>query len=459
MADEPRQVDLIVHGVDVVTFDDADTVVADGAIAIDGKCVVWLGPRSEVNRRYRGRSSIDGRGAIAMPGMIDAHFHAAQQLFRGKLFAMSRSRKLRVPPWKNYYVPWESLLTPDDVHLSALWSYISMVGVGTTCFLESGGPHPDEMGRAAEKIGIRGALALSTMDSDASLPANMRMTTGEALKANEALVKRWRNHDTIKAWVAVRQIIVATEELQRGIAALAKELDTRVHTHLAEGTYEVDFALARWGMRPAEYLDHLGVFNDRLHTAHAVLLSMDEMNLYAERGVSACHCAYNNYTLGRPRALEMWRRGIPIGIGTDGAAVWGPLDLFRLVHIAHVGQQAIEGTPNHARNITSTHEMMTMALRGGAKAAGMATELGCIAPGRLADVILVASDDPDQGPDVHPSFTVANNVVGRDVRTVIINGRVVMRDREYLTVDIDAVRAKVGTHLKTLMGRYDAIVS
>jgi 5-methylthioadenosine/S-adenosylhomocysteine deaminase len=297
------------------------------------------------------------------------------------------------------------------------------------------------------------------MDSDPSLPANMRMTTGEALKANEALVKRWRNHDTIKAWLAVRQIVVATEELQRGIGALAKELDTRVHTHLAEGTYEVDFALARWGMRPAEYLDHLGVFNDRLHTAHAVLLSMDEMDLYAERGVSACHCAFNNYTLGRPRALEMWRRGIPIGIGSDGAAVFGPLDLFRLVHIARVGQQSIEGTPNHARDITSTQEMMTMALRGGARAAGMAEELGCIAPGRLADIILVSCDDPDQGPDAHPGFTVANNVVGRDVRTVIINGRVVMRDREFLTIDIEAARAKVGSHAKDLMGRYDAIVS
>ena len=297
------------------------------------------------------------------------------------------------------------------------------------------------------------------MDDDPTLPDNMRMTTAEALKANEALVRRWSSHPRVNACLGIRQIIVATEGLQRDMAALAKQLDTRIHSHLAEGTYEVDFALARWGMRPAEYLDHLGVFNERLHTAHAVLLSMDEMNLYVERGVSATHCSFNNYTLGRPRALEMWRRGVPIGLGTDGAAVWGPLDVFQLAHIARVGQQAIEGTPNHARDITTTTEMLTLAIKGGARVAGMADQLGCLAAGRLADIILVNAGDPDQGPECDPLFTVANCVVGRDVQTSIIDGRIVMKDREILTLDVEAVKAKIAPRLRSLMERFDSAVA
>ena len=393
-----------------------------------------------------------------MPGLIDTHMHTAQQFLRGKLFAISQHRKLKVPPWKNYYVPFESTLTEDDVYLSGLSTYIDMISVGTTFFLEAGGPHPDAMGQAAEEVGIRGRIALSTIDSDPTLPPNMRMTTEEAVRANEALVKRWRDRGRVQAWLSIRQIIVATEGLQREIAALATELDTKVHTHLAEGAYEIDFSLARWGVRPAEHLAELGVFNDRLHTGHAVLLSHEEMNLYQQCGVSASHCAFVNYAQGQPRMLEMWRRGIPIGLGTDGAAVWGPLDIFQVAHIARVGQQAIAGTPNHFRNVTSCDEMLEVAIKGGARAAGMAEELGALAVGKRADIILVAAQDPDQIPPTHPLFTVANTSVGRDVRTVIIDGKVVMKNREILTVDVAEIAAKLRPRHAALMERFDEAV-
>jgi len=459
MSSAPRPVDLLIVGADILTFDDADRMIGDGAIAIEGNSISWLGTRAEAAELYRAATTIDGSGLIAMPGLIDCHFHTAQQFLRGKLFQLARTRKLRMPPWKNYYVPFEATLTPDDVYYSGLSAYIAMISVGTTCFLESGGPHANEMGRAADEVGIRGVIALSTMDRDASLPATMRTTTEQALKANESLVQRWRNHPRVKAWLAVRQIIVATEGLQRDMAALARQLDTRVHTHLAEGTYEVDFALARWGLRPAEYLDSLGVFNDRLHTAHAILLSPDEMDLYEQHGVSVAHCAFNNYGIGQPRMLEMWRRDVPIGLGTDGAASMGPLDLFQVAHLARLGQQVLEGTPNHDRGVISGEDMLAVAIRGGARAAGMTRELGSLAPGKRADIILVAADDPDQLPVYDPLFTAANNVVGRDVRTVIVDGRLVMKDRAFLTIDVEALQAKLRPQHRALMDRFEAAVA
>ena len=458
MNSAPQHVDLLIVGADILTFDDGDRMIGDGAIAIEGNSIAWLGTRAEAAVRYRAATTIDGSGLIAMPGLIDCHFHTAQQFLRGKLFQLARTRKLRMPPWKNYYVPFEGTLTEDDVYYSGLSAYIAMISVGTTCFLESGGPHADAMGRAADAVGIRGVIALSTMDSDDTLPASMRTTTEQALKANEALVQRWRNHPRVKAWLAVRQIIVATEGLQRDMAALAKQLDTRVHTHLAEGTYEVDFALARWGLRPAEYLDSLGVFNDRLHTAHAILLSPDEMDLYEQHGVSVAHCAFNNYGIGQPRMLEMWRRDVPIGLGTDGAASLGPLDLFQVAHLARLGQQILEGTPNHDRGVIGGEDMLAVAIRGGARAAGMTRELGSLAPGKRADIILVAADDPDQQPVYDPLFTAANNVVGRDVRSVIVDGRLVMKDRAFLTIDVEELQAKLRPQHCALMERFEAAV-
>ena len=131
MTHPPEQVDILITGADIVTFDASATVIMDGAIAVKGNKILWVGKRSEAGA-YRGATTIDGSGKIAMPGLIDSHYHTAQQFLRGKLFAMGRIRKLKVPPWKNYYLPWESGLDPDDIHISGLWGYICMIRSGTT---------------------------------------------------------------------------------------------------------------------------------------------------------------------------------------------------------------------------------------------------------------------------------------------------------------------------------------
>ncbi len=137
--------------------------------------------------------------------------------------------------------------------------------------------------------------------------------TEEALKRNEELVKRWQHHPRVNAWLSLRQIMVNTTELTRGMSALAKQLDTPIHTHLAEGTYEVDYAISKWGLRPAEYMENIGALDAHVHAAHSVLLSLHELDLYQARDVSACHCAFNNYTMGAPRVLEMLQRKIRLG--------------------------------------------------------------------------------------------------------------------------------------------------
>jgi 5-methylthioadenosine/S-adenosylhomocysteine deaminase len=454
---KPREVDLLVLGGAVVCMDRTGKTYADGAIAVKGNRIDWIGPSSQARRRFHPKSVIDAAGTIAMPGLIDAHFHTAQQFLRGKIVALGRKRRLKNPIWKNYYIPFEAMLEPQDVYLSGMLAYTNMIRVGTTCFAEAGGPHPDEMGRAAMETGIRGFIALSTVDQGAWVPRSMMMTTKQALERNVSLVKRWRSNDRVGAWLALRQILVCTPDLIEGVGEAARKLDVKIHTHLCEGTYEIDYALEKFNKRPAEFLEELGVFDRHMHCAHSVFLSPEEMDLYVKRRASACHCATNNYHIGPVRLLEMWRRGVDVGLGTDGAASWGTLDIFQVAHLARVGQTALFGTPWHNRTVTNGEEMLSIAINGGARALGIQDKVGSLEAGKKADLLLVDNEDLDQAPAHDPLFTAANTTVGRDVRTVIIDGRVVMKNREILTVDMEKLKNRLAQRLPRLMQRLEKL--
>ena len=263
----------------------------------------------------------------------------------------------------------------------------------------------------------------------------------------------------MQAWLALRQIIVCSPELIRDMAQAARELDVKIHTHLAEGTYEVDYALENFGKRSAEWLADMGVLDHHLHCAHSVTLSPEEVDLYVRYKPSACHCAFNNYAIGHPPLLEMWRRGVAIGLGTDGAAAWSSLDIFQVAHAAKVGQQALWGTPNHIRTALSSDELLKIATRGGARALGLGEQIGSLEAGKRADLLLVETGDMDQFPPVDPLFVASSLTVGRDVRDVIVDGKLVMRNREILTVDMEKLHAQLAQRLPEIMARFDTLVA
>jgi 5-methylthioadenosine/S-adenosylhomocysteine deaminase len=464
MADAAAPLDLLVTGCTAVTMDDAGSIIEDAAIGIAGGRIAWLGSAADPTLP-KAASTVDGRGRIALPGMIDAHVHTAQQLLRGKLAELSRKAPLRMPPWKNYYIPFEGMLEPEEVHLSGLVAYTNMIMNGTTCFLEAGGPHPDEMARAAEEVGIRGFVALSTVDRNTdfagrAVPGSMLMTTQQAYDRNVDLVRRHKGAGKrVQAWLSLRQIIVCTPELTKGLADVARVEGVKIHTHLAEGTYEIDYALEHYGARPTTYLEKIGAIGPHIHAAHSVILMPEEVDLYEKHQVSACHCAMGNYGIGIPRLQEMWRRGIPIGLGTDGAASAHTMDLFQVAHAARIGQAAQIGHAYHHRTPMSAEELLKVATRGGARTTGMGEELGCLAVGRRADLIMVDPSDADCWGAVDPLYVAAHCILGRDVRTVIVDGKLVMKEREMLTVDLDALRARLATDRARIMARFDAAVT
>jgi 5-methylthioadenosine/S-adenosylhomocysteine deaminase len=190
-----------------------------------------------------------------------------------------------------------------------------------------------------------------------------------------------------------------------------------------------------------------------------VLLSTDELDLYVKRRPSACHCAFNNYAIGPHRLTEMWKHGIDIGLGTDGAASWGTLDIFQVAHMARVGQQAIMGSPMAFRNVLPGETILKVATNGGARALGIEKEIGSLEVGKKADILLVDRTQLDHTPLYDPAFVAANSVVGRDVKTVVIDGNVVMKDRELLTVDREELDARLAERLPKLMERFDAMTA
>jgi len=470
MHQPPRDVDLLIKGCDIVTMDEipdrskTGKILTDAAIAIKDNVIVWVGSAHESGNIERYADCLDAKGKIAMPGMVDAHVHTAQQLLRGKISQLARRGALRNPPWKNYYVPFEGLLTQEDVYLSALVAYTNMISVGTTCFAEAGGPHPLAMARAAIEVGIRGFVALSTMDQNpdvagSAAPDSMIMTTKQAYDRNIELVKNLSHEPRVQGWLALRQIIVCSPELIRALSDAARAMGVKIHTHLAEGTYEIDYALEHFGKRPTEYLDDLGVLDSHLHCAHSILLASEEMDLYAKHHVSACHCALGNYGVGIPRLQEMWRRNIAVGLGTDGAAAAGSLDLFAVAHAARIGQSASIGHPYHVRTPMSAEQLLGVATNGGAQALGLEGKIGSIEVGKCADIILLDANDMDQFSAGDALFVASSISCGRDVNTVIIDGKIVMKNREILTIDMERLRFMLNQRVPDIMTRFDATIA
>ncbi|MFT8464757.1 amidohydrolase family protein [Acetobacter persici] len=450
--------DILITGAYIDTFSQENTIYQNGAIAISGNKIIWIGDAQEGDKKFKAKEVIIASGLIAMPGFTDTHYHTAQQFLRGPR-AVSHKKG---PSWKKNLIPFESILEPEDVYLSGMMGYMSMISSGTTCFLESGGPHPDEMGRAGNDVGIRGMIAVNTCDIDGPggpLPKTHIRSTKQCLDDNAALVKRWSAHPRINAWLSLRQILVNSEELRVSMWSLANDLDTTIHTHLSEGTYEIDYTIDNYNLRPPAYFKKLGIFDKRMHCAHSVLLTDAEVKLYAENDVSVGHCAFHNYFLAPHKFYEMVSAGIRAGLGTDGPGARGTLDMFQVAHYAVMGQTLTYGAPVHAPGPISYQEMLKYAVWNGARAAKLDAKIGSLEIGKCADIVLCEGNDIDQSPCLDGTYTLAAMTTGRNVLTVIVDGKVVMKNRKFISIDENMIKEKAKERYRLIHKKFSNIIS
>ena len=387
-----------------------------------------------------GEETLDAEGCLVMPGLVNAHTHAAMTLLRGYADDKPLDAWLQEDIW-----PAEAELTDEDVRAGTELGLVEMIRGGVTAFADMYF-HEPEVVDAVAKAGVRARLAhgVVTVGKDEDT----------AHADNEESLDFAREYDgaadgRVKTAYAPHSLTTVGEEYLREYVARAREADIPLHFHANETRDEVDPIVEERGMRPLEYADDLGMLTEADFAAHGVHSDGAEIELLAERGTSVVHCPASNMKLasGIAPVQAMRDAGVNVAIGTDGAASNNDLDVFdELRDAAMLGKLAAEDAA-----AVPAEDAVEMATAGGARALGF--DAGRIEAGANADIAVVDFDAPHLTPTHDYVSHLAYAVRGSDVRHTVCDGRVLMRDREVLTLDADAIRARAANRAAALAER------
>jgi len=415
---------LIIRNGTVLTLDDADTVHFGGSITIEGDRIARvepgapeaIGPEDEV---------IDASGQIVMPGLIDLHYHTA----------LGKGWSDHLPLWEYLQTCWYPMiraLDPEEAYWAALASYGESIRCGVTTVNDMY-RQLEALGDAAERIGIRAVLSNDVATDEHDL---------DTLADNEAAfrAKHGAAGGRVEVRVGIEWLPLASEALLREARALADALGTGIHIHLNESLSEVEISKQMFGRRPTEVAYDCGILGPDCIAAHCVWLSDVEIALMRETGTQISHNPSSNAKLGNgvARLPEMLGAGINVGLGHDAAECNNSRDMFEVMKFASLLHRAVRVDAG----LQQAPDVLRMATRNGARALGH--ETGELSVGRKADVILVDTNStmftplmPENRDHAYSHLVFAAN--GSCVRTTIVDGRIVMRDRELVAVDEDEV--------------------
>lgn len=430
--------DLLIKNGLIVTMDHQRRIIKNGAVAIRENMIVAVDKTWKLEGHYKAEDEIDAKGKLVLPGFIDAHLHSDEGIMRGI------ADEVGLIEWIHKRVlPFEAAMRPEDVHASALLSYVEMIRSGTTCFAEAGS-HPlyiNEVGRAMEKMGIRGRIGLFAYDmSSPEFPIPepfLAKSTDEIVGRNEDMFKRWNGVDggRITGEVVVTHPTTGSGELYMRAKGLADKYDTILHTHLAIDEEEEEIIRQLFRLPPVEYLERLGVLDDNVLLVHMCHTSDHDIALLKKRGAKVCTNPsaglHGGYGVSYGKFPEMLNAGINVALGCDGAPASNFLDMMREMYLAATLLKDFR----RDTTIMPPEVALEMATINGAKALKLEKEIGSISPGKKADLIIL-----DLGkPEWVPLFNVISNLVysahSESVETVIINGKIVMENRVLKTVD------------------------
>lgn len=425
------------------------TISGECSVAIKDSWIRKIGSAEEIAAAGTAAQTLDGKGKLLMPGLVDGHTHTCQQLLRGRVadeYPMI---------WTRFLVPFESNLQPEDSYVSGQLACLEMIKNGTTAFAESGGVHMDRVADAVIESGMRAAIAKSTMDMGNAITGAMKETAQEAIDNTIDLYKRYQGagDGRIDIWFAIRQVMTCSRELIAMVGENAKKYHTGIHAHLCEHKDEVSFCLQNYKKRPAQFLEKMGILGPNLLTAHNVMLSDADISIMAERGVKIIHCPRANLANhGFPKTPQILEAGASVGLGCDGAAP-SNLDLFDEIKVLRYAMIGYWGLPSFNPVVMPCAKLLEMATQGGANAIGHGDILGTVEEGKKADLILLNIDQPHILPTQNLLNTIVDAASSHDVTDSIINGKLVMKDREVLTLDEEKIMFEADRHMKEIIKR------
>jgi 5-methylthioadenosine/S-adenosylhomocysteine deaminase len=427
---DKQKVELIVDSDFVVTMNEAQPLIKNGAVAIRNGKIVAVDKKDKIRASYNADKILPGEGMVLMPGLVNGHSHSAMVLFRGL------ADDLALQNWlENYIFPAEAKFVDKNfVRVGEQLACWEMIRGGTTTFVDMYF-EPDVAAEVVNECGLRAIIAPSSID----FPSPGFQGWDDAFATSVNFLNRWKgkNERITPAIAPHAPYTVSPEHLVQAIRA-ARNFDVPLTIHLAETQTEVKDVQQRYNATPVQHLENLGFLDPRVFAAHVVWPNQSEIALLAKRGVGVIHNPDSNLKLasGFAPIPAMLKAGIKVGLGTDGAASNNSLDMWkaiRLTALIHKGT-TLDPTAVPAKTV------LRMATLGGAEALGLADKIGAIKVGLQADLIQVHLQEPH----LLPLYDVISHLVyaadAQDVDTVIVNGQVLMYKREMLTVDPDRIR-------------------
>ncbi|SHI31306.1 amidohydrolase [Streptomyces sp. 3214.6] len=423
-------IDLLVHGGDVLTMDDAGTVVRDGAVAVHEGEILAVGPADELRERHTAVEEIDADGCLVLPGLVNTHTHLAMTLLRG------RADDVTLQGFLERVLTWEAeLLAPKNVAAAVRLAVAESVRAGVTSALDMYWFH-EAAEQAAREAGWR--LHTGPTFMDVPEPPDGIAYEDRLAWARRDLAARGAAGNGYRPVVFAHSAYTLSPGQLTEVFALAREFGALVHIHAAENATEVATVEVKYGKRPVELLDSLGLLGPDVLLAHAVDLTGPEIAALARTGTAVAHCPVSNLKLGCGIAPvpRLRRAGVTVGLGTDGAVSSNSLDVLGAVRQAALVHKA-GGDPT----AVGAEQAVRMATIEGARALGLGERLGSLEAGKRADLIVLDLDAPHLRPRHDPWSTLAYAAHSADVRDTVVDGRVLMRGRTLTTLDEPAVIA------------------
>lgn len=424
-----QPIDILLTNGYLVTMDDQLQIYNPGSLAIKGRDIVAVGFSTDIDPLYEATTTIDCHECIISPGLINAHTHAPMTLLRGM------ADDLRLDVWLyGYMMPVErEFVDHNFCYTGTLLACAEMLRSGITTFCDMY-YNEAEVARATDKAGLRAILGQTIL----KFPSPDATSYDESLQYCRRFIEEWLHHPRIVPAVAPHAPYTSTPDMLHNCVALATEFDVPIHIHIAETLLEQENSIAQYELTVVPWLEQYGLFEAKIIAAHCVHLRGEEMRLMEGYQVGVAHCPSSNLKLasGVARVYKLLNTGLPVGIGTDGPASNNDLDMFEETRLAAFLQKGVFGDPTMLPAKTAWQ----LATSQGAKALHLDHLTGSLEVGKRADVAVISARHTHQTPRfTHDPGAVYSQLVyatkATDVRDVLVDGQILMRNRQLLTLD------------------------
>jgi len=416
---------LILNGT-LLTMDSGGTQFKNGAVAIEGEKIVALGFADDF-LSWNASRIIDARGGIIMPGLVNAHTHAAMTCFRGL------ADDLPLMTWLNDYIfPAEAKLDYEKVYCGTLLACAEMISSGTTCFCDMY-LFEDAVACAAKHAGMRAVVGEVLYD----FPSPNYGPIENGFAYTEMLIEKWKNDSLITIAVEPHSPYLCSRDLLKRASFLAKKNNIPLVIHVSETEYEVQTSKEKHGLTPVGFLADLDVLSPNLLACHCVMLTDEDISLLQRFDVKVSHNPESNmkFASGIAPIPEFLKAGVCVGLGTDGCASNNDLDIFLEMDTAAKLHKVNTFDPT----VMDAYTVLKMGTIDGARSLGLDDIIGSLEPGKRADIIIIDTHKPHLTPMYNPISHLVYAVKGSDVATSIINGKIVMEDGRLLTLNVEDI--------------------